>query len=171
MILETERLLIRSLQVTDAPTLAKLWADPRVTKYMGGPRSYDDIYEEFIKDARAKVTPKIDLWPVVKKSTGQIIGNCGILDKNVDGKTEYELIYVLAKSVWGKGYATEAATSIKNYAFQRLGLRRIIALIDPQNKVSERVAVKVGLHYEKDTKRPSGKKMRVFSLNMKDGSL
>ncbi len=171
MRLETERLLIRSLQVTDAPTLAKLWADPRVTKYMGGPRSYDDLYESFIKDAQVKLTPKIDLWPVVEKSTGQIIGHCGILDKNVDGKTEYELIYVLAKSVWGKGYATETATSIKNYAFQRLGLRRIIALIDPQNKVSELVAVKVGLHYEKDTKRPSGKKMRVFSLNMKDGSL
>jgi RimJ/RimL family protein N-acetyltransferase len=163
---ETERLLIRSIQLADVPTLVKLWVDPMVTKYLGGPRSHGVIYDSLIKDAQVKLVPKFDLWTVIEKFTGHIIGHCGILDKNVDGITEYELIYVLSKSAWGNGYATEAATAIKDYAFQRLGLRRVIALIDAQNKVSERVAVKAGLSYEKDTKRPSGKKMRVFSLNI-----
>jgi ribosomal-protein-alanine N-acetyltransferase len=165
MKIETKRLLIRSIIPTDAPFLAKLWTDPIVTKYMGGPRTYDDIYEEFTKDAQDTIKPKIDLWPVIEKSTGSIIGHCGILDKDIENEIEYELIYVIAKSYWGKGYATEAANNIKNFAFHQLGLKRIICLIDPQNKASQRVALKVGLQYKKEIIRPSGKKMYLFSLN------
>jgi len=165
MRLETERLLLRPIQAADVVALVTLWTDPEVTRFMGGPRDYQEIYKGLLEDVQVKLQPKFDLWPVIEKATRRVIGHCGILDKDVDGKTEFELTYVLTKSVWGRGYATEIATSIKDYAFKHLDLKRIIALIDPMNPVSARVATKVGLRYEKDTVRPNGKIIRVFTLS------
>lgn len=168
MQIETERLLLRSLRTDDAQALATLWADPKVTQYMGGPRDREKIRQGFEEDAELSPPPEIDLWPVVEKASGQIIGHCGLIDKEVDGQAEFELIYVFAPSVWGKGYATEAASAVKNYAFEELGLERIVSLIDPRNAASERVAIKIGMQFEKETLRPSRKTLRVYALHASD---
>ena len=168
MNIETDRLIIRSAQKVDFEPLAALWADPEVTYYMGGPRNYEEILKELREDAQLNPQPAFDLWPVIEKETGQIIGTGGILEKDIDGRNQYEIIYVLAKSAWGKGFATEVARSLKDYAFNQLGLKRITALIDPDNQKSEIVATKIGLRYEKDTVRPNGKNMRLFALNIED---
>lgn len=168
MKIETDRLIIRSNQKVDLEPLAALWTDPEVTYYMGGPRKYEEILTILREDAQLNPEPAFDLWPVIEKETGQVIGHCGILEKDIDGRDQYEIVYVLAKSAWGKGFATEAATSFKDYAFDELGLKRITALIDPDNVRSEKVAIKIGLRYEKDTVRPNGKKMRLFALNIED---
>lgn len=165
MKLETERLFLRPIQVADVAALATLWTDPEVTRFMGGPRNYQELYKELSEDTRIKPCPKFGLWPVIEKATRQVVGHCGIIDKEVDGVTEFELVYVLTKSTWGKGYATEIATAIKDHAFKHFDLKRIIALIDPMNPTSARVATKVGLRYEKDTVRPNGKIMQVFTLS------
>jgi ribosomal-protein-alanine N-acetyltransferase len=159
----TERLIVRSLKVADVSALSMLWTDPEVTHFMGGPRDYEWIHAELVKDAGDKSPPKIDLWPVVEKATGQIIGHCGLVDKEVDGQVEFDLTYVLARTAWGKGYATEVAVAIADYAFNQLGLKRIIALIDPTNTASQHVATKVGLKYEKETVRTNGKIMHIYA--------
>ncbi|MBA7556411.1 hypothetical protein ES705_49119 [subsurface metagenome] len=82
-----------------------------------------------------------------------------MLDKEVEGKTEIELTYIFASPAWGKGYATEIAQSLKQYAFKKLGIERLIALIKPENAASERVAVKIGMIMEKKVIRP-GKVVR-----------
>jgi len=168
MRIETDRLIIKSNQEVDLEPLAALWADPDVTRYMGGPRNYEEILKDLRDDAQLDPQPAFDLWPVIEKQTGQIIGTGGILDKDIDGSTQYEIIYVLAKSAWGKGLATELASSLKDYAFTELGLKRVTALIDQDNLESGRVAIKIGLRYEKDTVRPNGKSMRLFALNIED---
>jgi ribosomal-protein-alanine N-acetyltransferase len=165
MRIETPRLLVRSLMVSDAGPLATLWADPEVTRYMGGPRNRDDIRVSLEEDAALTPTEKDDLWPVIEKATGTVIGHCGLLDKEVDGQDEVELVYVLARSAWGKGYATEAAQALRGYAFGALGLKRIISLIEPDNAPSERVATKVGMRLEKETVRPGGRLMRVYAVS------
>jgi ribosomal-protein-alanine N-acetyltransferase len=164
MELETKRFFIRSPQVEDVATLAKLWTDPDVTRFMGGPRNYEEVYAELMKDARLLPPPKFDLWVVIEKATGDIVGHCGIIDKDIDNTKEFELVYVIDKPFWGKGYATEISADIKNLAFHELGLKRIVCLIDPVNQASARVAVKVGLKYEKGVVRPGGKMMQMFSL-------
>jgi ribosomal-protein-alanine N-acetyltransferase len=168
MKIETDRLLIRSTQETDLESLAELWTDPDVTYYMGGRRNFEEVLNSLIEDLQYNPQPNFNLWPVIEKGTAQIIGHCGIVEKEVEGESEYEIIYILAKSSWGKGFATEAAISLRDFAFKQLGLKRIIALIDPYNSSSERVAVKIGLSYEKDSIRPSGKTVKVFALNLKD---
>jgi ribosomal-protein-alanine N-acetyltransferase len=164
MRIETDRLIIRDLQPDDVAALVALWTDPDVTAHMGGPRVEAELREILEADLQSPSADPFDLWPVEEKATGQVVGDCGFLEKGVDGQQEIELVYVLAKSVWGKGYATEAAVALRNYAFQHMGLTRLISLIDPENTASERVALKSGMRYEKDTVRPSGKVMRVYSV-------
>lgn len=170
MKIETERLLLRPVKRSDAHRLARIWSDPNVTRYMGGPRDFKEVCQMFEADANSSSQTDFDLWPVVEKTSGQVVGHCGLIDKEVDGQNEFELIYVFDTWVWGKGYAAEAASAVKSYAFEQLGLKRIIALIDPDNIASERVASKVGMHLEKDTRRPSGKVLRVYALNADSGN-
>ena len=166
MELETERLFLRPLQTSDIAALASLWADPEITRFMGGPRNYDEVHKDLTEDAQLQPQPKFDLWTVIEKATEQIVGHCGIIEKEVDDRDEHELVYVIAKCAWGQGYATEIASAIKDSAFEHLGLKRIIALIDPGNPASARVATKAGLQHEKDTVRPNGKTMQVFALDL-----
>lgn len=72
-------------------------------------------------------------------------------------------VYVITPSAWGKGYATEAALALSEHGFRRLGLARVIALIDPTNAASARVVEKVGLRFERETRRPGGKIMQVYA--------
>jgi ribosomal-protein-alanine N-acetyltransferase len=164
IILETERLTLRHQQASDVAPLVDLWADPDVTRYMGGPRGRAWLQSAFEETARDPYAERYDLWPLVEKETGQVIGHCGLLDKEVEGRPEIELTYVLASSAWGKGYATEIGQALKGYAFEEMGLGRLIALIEPENSASERVAEKVGMRLEKEVVRPGGELRRVYAV-------
>jgi ribosomal-protein-alanine N-acetyltransferase len=156
IILETERLILRYQQASDVAFLVDLWADPEVTRYMGGPRDRDPLRSELEEITQNPYAERYDLWPVIEKETGQPVGNCGLLDKEVEGKLEIELVYVLASSAWGKGYATEMGQALKRYAFEEMGIGRLIALIEPENAASERVALRLGMRLEQEIHRPGG---------------
>ena len=143
-ILETDRLRLRRIRASDVPALTSLWCDPDVTRFMGGPRQEGDLRDAFAEDVKDPFACEYDLWPVEEKASGDVIGHCGLLDKEVDGRREIELVYVLAKAAWGSGYATEIASALRDHAFCELGLDRLISLIEPENAASERVAEHVG---------------------------
>jgi RimJ/RimL family protein N-acetyltransferase len=168
-ILETERLILRRQQASDVTPLVELWADPEVTRYMGGPRDRERLQSVFEEAARDPYAERHDLWPVVEKETGQVVGQCGLLDKDVQGRDEIELAYTLALSAWGKGYATEIARALKRHAFEAMGIPRLIALIEPENLASERVAVKIGMRFDKEVVRPGGALRRLYVIEARDG--
>jgi RimJ/RimL family protein N-acetyltransferase len=92
------------------------------------------------------------LWAVVHRADLRVIGYCGRpLFDDVDGREEIEIGYRLNRPYWGRGLATETAGAAREYALGHLGLRRRIALIDPENVRSVRVSAKSGLRHEKDT--------------------
>lgn len=163
IIAETERLTIRPLTEPDIPVLASIWADDQVTRFMGGPRVFGEVCASFRRDLSAPPL-QFDLWPVVERSSRVVVGHCGLLPKKVDGHEEVELVYVFAAAFWRRGYATEAAAAIRDYAFRRLGVARLVSLIDPAHAASARVALKLGMKPERDTVRPSGKTMRVYAI-------
>ena len=168
IILETERLVLRYQSASDVAFLTNLWADPIVTHFLGGPRDRDWLRSVFEETAKNPQAERYDLWPVVEKETSLVVGHCGLLDKDVDGQAEIELSYVFSPVVWGKGYATEIATAIKQWAMEKLGIKRLIALIEPENSASERVAFKIGMHLEKETIRPGGARRRVYVVEVRD---
>lgn len=132
---------------------------------MGGPRDPAKVRDILLEESRGDSRDDYSLWPVVEKSTDRIVGDCGLTAKEVDGRREIEIVYVFAADVWGKGYATEAATAIRDAAFTQRGLTRLIALIDPANVASARVAEKIGMRFEAETVRPDGTKRHVYATN------
>ncbi len=165
-ILETGRLLLRRQTADDIPALVALWSDPEVTRYMGGPRDRQFLEEEFRKTAQEPGKERFDLWPVIERSTGQLVGHCGLLDKDIDGSVEIELVYVIRTACWGQGYATEIAAAIRDHAFRNLGIRRLVALIDPRNGGSEKVALNVGMRCEREVPRPGGARKRLYVVEV-----
>jgi ribosomal-protein-alanine N-acetyltransferase len=165
-ILQTPRLILTRLHSAHVPALVDLWTDPEVTRFMGGPRDREFLAEDLGKTALAPFSEKYDLWALVEKESGSVVGHCGLLDKEVEGTPEIELVYVLATSAWGKGYATEIAGALKEYAFTTLGLKRLISLIEPGNRRSERVAGKTGMRLEREVIRPEGAARLLYSVNL-----
>ncbi len=72
---------------------------------------------------------------------------------------------MLATAAWGRGYATEIAGALKEYAFSTLGLKRLISLIEPANQRSERVAIKTGMRLEREVIRPGGAVRRLYAIH------
>jgi len=165
-ILRTTRLILTRVRPSHIPALIDLWTDPGVTRYLGGPREKSSLAADLEKTAQDPWTETYDLWTLVETESGKVVGHCGLLEKDVEGAKEVELVYVLAPQAWGKGYATEIAAAIKTHALEKLGLRRLVSLIDPSNGASERVAKKIGMRPEKEVVRPGGAVRRVYVIGL-----
>ena len=72
------------------------------------------------------------------------------------GQAEIEVVYALSTTVWGHGYATEIGGALLRFAFEELGLRRLVSLIDTDNAASRHVAHKLGMRCESLVRRPDG---------------
>lgn len=164
-ILETERLLLRRQIPSDIEFLIGLWSDLEVTRHLGGPREKAWLRSVFEETEVDPFQEQFDLWPAVERATGLPVGHCGLLSKEVDGKPEIELNYIFSPEAWGKGYAVEIGNALRKYAFEQLGLTRLIALIDPENAASEKVAARMGFTCEKDTVRGKGAVRRVYAIS------
>ena len=89
------------------------------------------------------------LFAVVLKSTGEVIGDCGLVRQEVEGESMLEAGYHLRRDHWGQGYATEAARACMEYAFRQLAAEKVVSLIAPENVPSRRVADRNGMHAER----------------------
>jgi len=158
LILETERLSLRHLAPDDLDSLAVLYADPVVRRYFPeGTLTVAETKEELDWFLHGHPRhPQLGLWATVLRSSGQLIGRCGLLPWTIDGRDEVEVAYLLGQAYWGHGLGTEAAMAIRDYGFSRLGLARLIALMDRDNAASRRVAEKIGMTFEKEGRDDKG---------------
>lgn len=97
--------------------------------------TYQDVYR----------TDGFARWAAIETATGTWLGWCG-LRRQKDGDVDVGYRYL--KSAWGRGFATEAARACVAYGFETLGLERIVARAEPDNRASLRVLEKIGLHFE-----------------------
>ena len=91
------------------------------------------------------------LHAVELRTTGEPVGQCGLLTQVVDGMQELEIGYHLLPQHWGKGYAAEAAMACKRFAADHAIAPSVISLIDGKNRRSQAVAQRNGMEYEKRT--------------------
>ena len=85
------------------------------------------------------------------KSTGEMIGDCGITLQEVDGESLLEIGYHLRRDLWRQGLASEAARACRDYGFSELNAESFISLIRPDNVPSRRVAESSGMTVWKQT--------------------
>lgn len=152
IILETKRLILRRQVPSDLDDLWALYCDPEITKYIpDAPRSREEAREELEWHMHGHPRhPDLGLWATIHKETGKFIGRCGLLPWTIDGQSEVEVAYTIARDHSGQGLATEAAQGILHYGFENLHLSRLICLIDEENIASQRVAEKIGMTFEKE---------------------
>ena len=150
-ILETDRLTIRHLTMDDTENVFALVSDEDVMRYMGPPMKHEQV-QPILQDVLKRYeTNGFDWWGLILKSNAQFIGSIGLVKREVDKQPEVELCFNLAKTYWGQGLITEAATACRDYAFNTLNLTRLICIMDPQNKAAHRVAEKIGMKNESKT--------------------
>jgi ribosomal-protein-alanine N-acetyltransferase len=159
--LESERLKLRNYNESDDKFLINLWTNSKVTYYMGGPRSVEKMNEAVAEYLMNPYSEEYDLWILTLKETKEAIGHCGLLKKEIDGKEEVEVIYVIDKPFWKNGYASEVCSMLLQYARDERNLDRIVALINPSNKGSQKVAIKSGMNFEKKLLREN-KEMHLY---------
>ena len=147
----TARLVLRRLVPSDHEALTPVFSDADVMRFGDGPQTPEWVGHWLRRVLESYERRGYGPWAVVEKRSGLVIGYCGlVLFPDVNGRPEIEIGYRLARAFWGHGYATEAAIATRDHAFATLGLSRLIAIIDPGNVASIRVARKAGLHHETD---------------------
>ena len=105
------------------------------------------------------------LWGVFSKTTGKIIGRCGIENHMVDGQEEIMLSYLLDSQHWGYGYALECCHAVLEYVREELDIHRVVAVIDVSNSRSIKTAQKLGMECEKDFVY-NGRNAHLYAINL-----
>ena len=147
--IETERLIIRTFVADDGPRWVELVSDPEVRRFLpaSAPPSLERFHTVLADRNAMEAEIGYSMWAVDERATGAFVGQCGIRPIDEGTGPEVDLAYHFFPATWGKGYATEAATAVLDHGLRVLGLRRIIAVVAPENTGSWRVIEKAGMRY------------------------
>ncbi|MFV0401724.1 MAG: GNAT family N-acetyltransferase [Oscillospiraceae bacterium] len=152
--LETPRLTLRAFRNSDLDDLYEYARDPAVGPPAGwSPHSSRESSRRVLKT----FIQRKETWAIVEDISGRVIGSIGLHnDYRRTNDRARNLGYALGRPWWGKGYATEAARRVLEYAFEELRLEMVTVNHYPFNVASKRVILKCGFHYD-GTLRNAGK--------------
>ena len=144
--LTTNRIGFSRWQKDDMKLAELLWGDPDVTRFIcaSGKFTRKDISARLEKERNNNQEYHVQYWPVFECSSQELIGCCGLRPYH---ENSYEIGFHLRPQFWGKGYATEAAAAVIDYAFTVLKAEALFAGHHPNNTASSKVLRKLGFHY------------------------
>ncbi len=149
-VLETERLILRSLREDDFPTYEKIAADPDVMRYLGGKTmNRTEAWRHMAFMVGHWQLRGYGYFALEDKATGEFIGRAGFT--NPTGWPGFELGWTVVPWRQREGLASEAASRLLAFAWDDLGKDHVISLIHPDNTPSRRVAEKLGEAVEGET--------------------
>ena len=178
VVLATERLLLRLPEPADAEALHRAYGDPEVMRYVGEgvPFTFDETRRTLARFRRRWRGDGFGAFIVELADGGGVIGEVDLLawdrktwafglreELGPDIELEVELGWTLARDAWGRGYATEAALAVRDWAFRELAPPRLISMIYPPNVRSQRVAEKIGERFEREVVTATGKLTQLWS--------
>jgi RimJ/RimL family protein N-acetyltransferase len=148
-VIETRRLILRPLEVEEFDDYSALWADPVVTRFIGGrPHTRDEAWGRFLRHIGTWSVFGYGFWGVEHKATGRLVGEAGFQDlkramqPSIEGLPEAG--WCLLPDTHGQGLATEAVEAVTGWSDANLPAPRTVCIIDPDNLASLRVAEKCG---------------------------
>jgi RimJ/RimL family protein N-acetyltransferase len=166
--IKTERLTLRQLDLSDAEFIIELLNDPSFIQNIGdrGVRTRADA-EKYLENGPISSYAKngFGLLAVTLNETGETIGMCGLIKRNT--LEDVDIGYAFLPKFWSKGYAFESAQGVMNYAKEVVGLKRVVAIVDPANAGSVRVLEKLGMTFEKMMKLSEDDiDLKLFSVSL-----
>jgi len=151
--IETARLRFRKLDMSDAKDWEQFFENNHGLEYLGLDMTLDKKAQsiDWIKRQLTRYKEnRSGHHALLDKGSGNFIGQCGLLKQEVEGKSETELGYHILPEYWGKGFATEAASKIRDYTFANKLCNSLISVIDIRNMLSQKVAEKLGMKIDKE---------------------
>lgn len=149
IVLETSRLYLRELTRGDSSRMAEILGDKRTMSYYPSAFSEEKVKAWIEWNMENYRKYGFGLWAVIRRKDGLFLGDCGITMQDIQGEMIPELGYHIHRDHWNKGYGSEAARAVMNYAFEKLQLEQLCSYMKADNTPSRRVAEKNGMHYVK----------------------
>lgn len=169
-ILQTERLILRGWRAEDFDSYARLLADPGTARFItrqGRPYGPAETWAEMAFMAGHWQLRGFGMFVVEAREGGDFLGRIGPL--RPERWPAVEIAWALAPHARGQGYATEAALAAIAWTFDTLGIDRVISVIHPDNRTSQRVAERLGERRTAETFAPFGEACEIWELSV-DGS-
>ena len=148
IVLETERLLLRSIEETDAELQFRLLNTPAVMAHLGGVKELHEIEAKHARTMASFARDGFGFMMMMEKASGDIVGHAGL--KRVDhpaapNQGDFEIGWLVREDRWRRGYAMEAMRAVIGWAFERHGADRLVALTSESNMPSWRLMEKLGM--------------------------
>lgn len=148
--IETERLLLRRFEYTDADAMLKYWvADKNIQSLYSEPvySTKDEVMKLLDKYIGSYERPDYYRWAIIDKNSNECIGQIAYF--LVDNKNHFaEIEYCIGSDFQCKGFATEATKAVISYGFEKINLHKVQICTKTINKPSKRVIEKCGFTYE-----------------------
>jgi [ribosomal protein S5]-alanine N-acetyltransferase len=154
-VLETPRLVLRELTQDDAPFALRLVNEPSWLRFIGdrGVRTLEDARRYLADGPIASYARNgFGLWAVVPRGAPAPLGMCGLIRR--ESLPDVDVGFAFLPETWGRGLATESAAAVLDHARDRLGVRRVLAITDPENAASIRVLERIGMRREGSVRLP-----------------
>ena len=168
-ILETPRLILRGWRPEDFAPYAAMLADEETARFItryGEPYSEREVWTEMAWLIGHWQMLGHGMFVVEERATGAFVGRVGPLAP--PGWPGFEIAWGLARPAWGKGYAQEAARAAIDWSFETLPLDRIVSIIHPDNRPSQRVAERVGERRTDERFTPFRETCDIWELRRED---
>jgi RimJ/RimL family protein N-acetyltransferase len=163
-VLETERLSLRRLEEGDAEFILGLLNQPSFLRFIGdkGVRTLADARKYILQGPIASYEQfGFGLYLVELKEMRVPIGMCGLLKR--ESLEDVDIGFAFLPQFWGQGYALESASSVMAFAKNVVGLKRVVAITNPDNDASIKVLERIGMQFERMTKlSDEGMELRLF---------
>jgi RimJ/RimL family protein N-acetyltransferase len=169
-VLETDRLVLRRMSVDDAEFELRLLNEPSFLRFIGdrGVRTLEDARAYILKgpvDMYERLG--FGLYITELKGEGVPIGICGLVKR--DFLEDVDLGFAFLPGFWGQGYASEAAAAVMEHAKGALGLKRLVAITNPDNQSSIRLLEKLGFRFDRMIRATAdGPELRLFVWDSAD---
>ena len=165
MILETERLLLRELTYDDFDALYAVLADSDIMQHY--PYTFDEarVRNWIARNMERYQKDGFGLWAVVRKDSGEVIGDCGITMQPINGQWLPEIGYHIRADQQRKGYASEAAAACVRYAFEHFRFPAVYSYMKYTNIPSQKTAMRIGMTFVEEYADPDNEFTRVYRIH------
>lgn len=153
IVVETERLVLRTIADGDAELQDRLLNTPTVMARLGGVKELHEIEAKHAKARAMYAQEGFSFLMMIEKATGELVGHCGM--KRVDNplasnQGDHEIGWLVREDRWRRGYAEEAVRGVIAFAFGRIGAPHVVALTSKANVASWTLMEKLGMRRRED---------------------
>lgn len=165
MWIETDRLILREMTGDDFQSLYGVLSDPEVGKYYAYPFDEARVRGWINRNMERYRVLGFGLWAVILKETGELIGDCGLTMQLIHGQIKPEIGYHIRRDCQGKGYASEAAKAVRDWAFTNTPFNLLHSYMKAANEPSARTAIAYGCHLVDEYVDDAKESIKVYAIS------